>query len=214
LNISHNDMLLYLVTDRSWLKPGETLAQHVRTAIENGVTMVQLREKGTAYDEFRTLALEILPVCRQYGVPFIINDNVRLAQETDADGVHVGQSDMALKKAREILGPGKIIGTSAHNVQEAMKAQAEGADYIGCGAVFGSETKTDAGYMGVRVLADICTTVNIPVVAIGGISRGNVLQLAGTGTDGIAVVSAILAQPDKAQATQAMLTLAKKITDK
>lgn len=213
MNISKNDMTLYLVTDRRWLKKGEKLADAVETALKNGVTCVQLREKNASYREFLSLAMELKAVCRKYGVPFIVNDNVEIAAAVDADGVHIGQGDMSIAQARALLGYNKIIGTSAHNVTEALKAVADGADYIGCGAVFGSETKTDATFLGVDGLGKICRRVNIPVVAIGGITAENTPLLAGTGTDGIAVVSAILAQQDVDHATQTMLTLARKIKE-
>lgn len=206
-------MTLYLVTDRQWLKSGHSLATAVETALQHGVTCVQLREKDTPYREFLQLAQELKPVCEKYGVPFIINDNVEIALAVDADGVHIGQSDMAIAQARQLLGKDKIIGISAHNVTEALKAVADGVDYIGCGAVFGSATKTDASFLGVDGLADICRRVSIPVVAIGGISRENTPQLAGTGVDGIAVVSAVLAQDDISAATENMLALVKKIKE-
>lgn len=211
MNISKNDMTLYLVTDRQWLKKGEKLADAVETAVKNGVTCVQLREKSATYAEFLSLAEELKPVCKKYGVPFIINDNVEIALAVDADGVHIGQDDMTVPMARKLLGENKIIGTSAHNVIEAVKAKADGADYIGCGAVFGSRTKTDAGFLGVEGLKEICRQTDLPVVAIGGISRENVPFLADTGVDGIAVVSAILAETDIAAATAGMLKLVRKI---
>ena len=204
-------MTLYLVTDRQWLKKGEKLADAVETAVKNGVTCVQLREKSATYAEFLSLAEELKPVCKKYGVPFIINDNVEIALAVDADGVHIGQDDMTVPMARKLLGENKIIGTSAHNVIEAVKAKADGADYIGCGAVFGSRTKTDAGFLGVEGLKEICRQTDLPVVAIGGISRENVPFLADTGVDGIAVVSAILAETDIAAATAGMLKLVRKI---
>ncbi len=211
MNISKENMLLYLVTDRQWLKDGETLARAVETALQNGVTCLQLREKTADFTEFLQLAKELKPVCKKYNVPFIINDNVNVALAVDADGVHIGQDDMGVKKRREILGPDKIIGTSAHNVQEALQAVEDGVDYIGCGAVFGSATKTDAGYLGVEGLKEICNAVNIPVVAIGGINRNNVSQMADTGADGAAVVSRILARRDIAAATKNMLQKTKSI---
>ena len=211
MNISKNDMTLYLVTDRQWLKDGENLADAVETAVKNGVTCVQLREKSATYAEFLSLAEELKPVCKKYSVPFIINDNVEIALAVDADGVHIGQDDITVPMARKLLGENKIIGTSAHNVAEAVKAKADGADYIGCGAVFGSQTKTDAGFLGVEGLKEICRQTDLPVVAIGGISRENVPFLADTGVDGVAVVSAILAETDIAAATAGMLKLVRKI---
>ena len=213
MNISEKDLLLYLVTDRHWLKEGETLEQVVETALQNGVTCVQLREKNADYEEFLSLAQKLRPLCKKYRIPFIVNDNVDIALAVDADGVHVGQDDMAVTAARKALGSGKIIGTSAHNLTEARKAVADGADYIGCGAVFGSSTKTDAGLLAVEKLKEICTAVDIPAVAIGGITRENIAALAGSGVDGVAVVSAIMAQEDKKRATAEMLELAKQITE-
>ena len=212
MNISKNDMTLYLVTDRQWLKDGENLADAVETAVKNGVTCVQLREKSATYAEFLSLAEELKPVCKKYSVPFIINDNVQVAKAVDADGVHIGQDDMTIETARAILGSDKIIGTSAHNVAEAMKAVADGADYIGCGAVFGSATKTDASFLGVEGLAEICTVCPLPVVAIGGINKNNIMQLKHSGTDGVALVSALFSPQDKTKATARMLAMAKEIT--
>lgn len=172
--------------------------------------MVQLREKSLGYEAFREEAMRALPLCRQYGVPLIINDNVALAKEVGADGVHVGQSDMEIERAKALLGPGKLVGGSAHNVEEALAAERAGADYLGCGAVFGSATKTDAGKLALSTLKEICSAVRIPVVAIGGIEEANLESLAGTGIAGAAVVSAIFAQEDKAAAVKRLLRLARK----
>ncbi len=211
MNISKKDMQLYLVTDRKWLKPGQTLARAVETALQNGVTCLQLREKQADYEEFLQLAKDIKPICKKYNVPFIINDNVDIALAVDADGVHIGQDDMGVKKRRGILGPDKIIGTSTHNTAEALQAVADGADYIGCGAVFGSGTKTDASFLGIDGLKEICRAVDIPTVAIGGITAENISDLKGTGADGVAVVSAILAQEDIAAATKRLYKLSKEL---
>ncbi len=202
MNIGRNELKLYLVTDRKWLKPGESLPQVVEAAVKSGVTCVQLREKRAEEKEFLQLAFELKDVCKKYNVPFIINDNVEVALAIDADGVHIGQSDMALARRRALLGPDKIIGTSAHNVAEALQAAADGADYIGCGAVFGSQTKTDAGFLGVDRLKEIRHHTAIPMVAIGGITAKNLPQLYKSGIDGVAVVSRILAENDIAQATK------------
>lgn len=204
-----DDLLLYAVTDRAWLG-GERLSRQVGEILQAGATMIQLREKTMGYGEFRREALEILPICRQYGAPLIINDHVTLAKEVDADGVHVGQGDMNIAQARQLLGPDKIVGGSAHNVEEALAAEEAGADYLGCGAVFGSATKTDAGKLELSQLKEICRAVSIPVVAIGGVEEANLGQLAGTGIAGVAVVSAIFAQEDKAGAVKRLLKLARK----
>lgn len=212
MNISEKHMLLYAVTDRQWLKEGESLADAVEAVLKGGATCVQLREKSADDREFLSLALSLKPICQKYNVPFIINDNVAVAKATDADGVHIGQDDMTISDARKILGDSKIIGTSAHNVAEAMKAMADGADYIGCGAVFGSDTKNDATFLGVEGLKAICDSCSLPTVAIGGINGENIFQLKGTGVDGVALVSALFAPSDKTKATAAMLAMAKEIT--
>ena len=213
MKISKQHMLLYAVTDRRWLKEGESLADAVKAVLKGGATCLQLREKDATYEEFLSLALSLKPICKKYNVPFIINDNVQVAKAVDADGVHIGQDDMTIETARAILGSDKIIGTSAHNVAEAIKAVADGADYIGCGAVFGSATKTDASFLGVEGLAEICTVCPLPVVAIGGINKNNSMQLKHSGTDGVALVSALFSPQDKTKATARMLAMAKEITE-
>ena len=162
----------------------------------SGVTIFQLREKQADYEQFKKIAPKIKPICKEYGVPLIINDNVKLAKEIDADGVHLGQDDLDITSARAYLGQDKIIGVSAHSVAEALAAQQGGADYLGSGAAFVTSTKTDAGAIDRQVLADIAQTVKIPVVAIGGINADNITQLQNLGLDGVAVVSAIFAAQD------------------
>lgn len=186
---------LYAVTDRSWLD-GSTLYDDVKRALEGGVTMVQLREKEMPEEELTKEALQIQELCQSFHVPFIINDDVMLAKQIDADGVHVGQSDMALARAREILGKDKIIGVTAKTVEQAKQAYAGGADYLGSGAVFGTQTKKDAKPMTLELFHEICLSVPIPVVAIGGINVDNVEKLAGSGMAGIAVVSGLFAASD------------------
>ena len=161
------DLLLYGVTDRSWL--GErTLYSAVEQSILGGVTMVQLREKDLAQEEFQKEARQIQELCKKHQVPFLINDNVELAVEIEADGVHVGQHDMEAGQVRQKIGPGKILGVSAQTVEQALKAQAAGADYLGVGAVFPTGTKDDADAVSLDTLKAICQAVDIPVVAIGG----------------------------------------------
>ena len=189
MRFDRKQLLLYGVTDRSWLN-GQTLYEQVRQALEGGVSFLQLREKNLSEQAFLEEAKEIQKLCREYKVPFIINDNVDLALEIDADGVHVGQDDMEAGEVRKRLGEDKIIGVSAHSVEEALRAEKCGATYLGSGAVFGSGTKKDVGTLDHEVLKEICAAVQIPVVAIGGISRDNILQLKGTGIDGVAVISA------------------------
>lgn len=195
MKLKREDCILYAVTDRKWL--GEmTLAQQVEAALKGGVTMVQLREKELNRDEFEKEALEIQKLCREYGVPFLINDDVALAKKINADGVHVGQSDMETGAVRELLGSDKIIGVTAKTVEQAQAAEAAGADYLGSGAVFGTSTKMDAKSMDHDLLDRICESVKIPVVAIGGICAENITCLKGRKMAGAAVVSGIFANPD------------------
>lgn len=183
---------LYAVTDRSWLR-GRTLAEQVEEALLGGATCIQLREKELEEETFLAEAVELKRLCDRYQVPFIINDNVKLALACGADGVHVGQSDMEAGNVRALVGKDKIIGVSAQTVEQALAAEAAGADYLGVGAVFPTSTKKDAQEVSRQTLTDICKMVKIPVVAIGGISRENMMQLSGTGVEGVALVSAIFA---------------------
>ena len=210
MKISADKLRLYAVTDSAWLN-GRSLAEVVREAIEGGATVVQYREKNKDYDAMLKEAREVCAVCREYGVPFIMNDSVEIAMAVDADGVHLGLDDGDLKAARELLGEGKIIGASTHNVQEALSAQAQGADYLGCGAVFGSTTKTDISSITPEILAQVTSAVQIPVVAIGGINRDNISMLNGCSLAGAAVVSAIFAQKDIRAAAKEMRALAEKL---
>ena len=195
MKLQTEHLKLYAVTDRSWLG-GRTLAQQVEESLAGGATMVQLREKGADRETLRREALEIRAVCRRYGVPFLINDAADLAAEVEADGVHVGQQDLSPRQARAILGPDGIVGVSAHTVEEARAAQAAGADYLGVGAVFATGTKGNTTPVDYETLKAICAAVDIPVVAIGGVGRDNLSSLAGSGICGVAVVSALYAQPD------------------
>lgn len=195
MNCDRSQLLLYAVTDRAWVGR-QSLYEQVESALRGGATMVQLREKQLDAEGILREARELAHLCKQYGVPFILNDNVDLALACGADGVHVGQDDLAAAEARRKLGPDKIIGVSAHNVAEALAAVRDGADYLGSGAVFGSTTKTNVHALPHETLREICRAVDIPVVAIGGITKDNLPQLAGTGIDGVALVSAIFAAPD------------------
>ena len=201
MNCRKEDMRLYAITDRHWLN-GESLYQQVEKALRGGVTFLQLREKNLDEELFMKEAGEIKELCRKYGVPFIINDNVEIAKAIDADGVHVGQSDMEAGDVRKRLGADKIIGVSAKTVEQALLAEKHGADYLGVGAVFSTSTKSDATGVSHETLRDICRAVKIPVVAIGGITRDNVKELNGYGADGIAVISAIFAQADITEAAK------------
>ncbi|MGI5931296.1 MAG: thiamine phosphate synthase [Eubacterium sp.] len=198
MKFDKKSLLLYAVTDRHWLR-GRTLYEAVEQALKGGVSFLQVREKDDMrlpHDEYLKEALQLRDLCRRYQVPFVVDDDVDLALETDADGVHVGQNDMEAGNVREKLGPDKILGVSAHTVEEAVLAQKRGADYLGVGAVFPTGSKDDAEQVDRSVLTAICRAVDIPVIAIGGITRDNVPALSGTGIVGIAVISAIFAKED------------------
>ncbi len=200
-------LLLYAVTDRAWVGTTESaqrdpdpamagLLRQVEQALRGGVTMVQLREKDLSEEEFLREAREMRALCNRYGVPLIINDNVAIARAVKAAGVHLGQDDTELAEARTALGPNAIIGASARTVEQALRAERQGADYLGAGAVFETDTKEDAKRITRGTLAEICAAVSIPVVAIGGITEQNISELAGTGIAGIAVVRALFARDD------------------
>ncbi|MBQ9664563.1 MAG: thiamine phosphate synthase [Oscillospiraceae bacterium] len=193
--MKREDLILYAITDRSWLN-GETLSAQVEKALKGGATFVQLREKHLDRESLLREAKEIAALCKAYGVPFVVNDDVEIALECGADGVHVGQEDMAVPEARRLLGPDKIIGATCKTVEQAILAQRQGADYLGSGAMFPSTAKPNAQPISFDTLREICSAVRIPVVAIGGITQENVRQLRGCGIAGTAVVSAIFAQPD------------------
>ena len=200
--MNKTDLKLYAITDRQWLHKAR-LSEHVKLAIEGGATMIQIRDKDILStdsdaglkDEYSE-ALEIKRICHEHKVPLIINDNVQFAIDIDADGVHLGQDDMNPAEARKLLGTDKIIGVTAKTVEQAKKAEADGADYLGSGAVFGSTTKLNAKPMTKELLREITAAVDIPVVAIGGINADNAATLKGTGIAGIAVVGAIFASAD------------------
>ena len=190
-----NAMLLYAVTDRMWT--GEkSLYEQVELALKGGVTCVQLREKDLEYDEFLKEAISLKELCNRYDVPFIVNDNVSIAIESKADGIHVGQHDMELSEVRKLVGNEMIIGVSAQTPEQAAKAEKNGADYLGVGAVFSTSTKLDAEDVSYDTLKQICSASSIPVVAIGGINEHNIPKLSGTGVDGVALVSAIFSADD------------------
>ena len=204
-------LLLYAVTDRAWTG-SQPLARQVEAALQNGATCLQLREKALDPAAFREEARQMALLCGRYGVPLIINDNVEVALACGAAGVHLGQQDMPIAQARRMAGPDLILGASAHTVQEALEAQAAGADYLGVGAVFSTSTKADAPPLSLTTLREICAAVSIPVVAIGGITETNLLQLTGCGAAGVAVVSAIISAPDPGAATARLVQLARQMT--
>jgi thiamine-phosphate pyrophosphorylase len=201
-------LLLYAVTDRSWTGK-KRLYDQVEEALSGGATCIQLREKGLDTESFIREATEIKELCSRYGVPLIINDNVEVAVKVRADGVHVGQDDMPARRVREIAGEKIIVGVSAHTQEEAVKAQKDGADYLGAGAVFPTGTKTDVGAMPYDTLKAICASVDIPVVAIGGINKNNMKKLSGSGIAGVALVSAIFSADDIKKECAELRALAK-----
>ncbi|HIR35755.1 MAG TPA: thiamine phosphate synthase [Candidatus Faecimorpha stercoravium] len=201
---------LYAVTDRTWLG-GASLSWAVKEALTGGITLLQLREKNLTDREMLQEAQELLPLCHRHGVPLIINDRVQVALDAGADGVHLGQEDMSPREARAILGPDAIIGVSARTVGSAQRAEQEGADYLGVGAVFSTSTKKDAQNISPETLRQICQAVHIPVVAIGGIGPDNILELLGCGIQGVAVVSSIFAQKNIAQAASRLRALSEQI---
>lgn len=211
MKLDREDLRLYAVTDRSWLG-GKTLYEQVEKALKGGVTFVQLREKTLDKESFLAEARQIKVLCEKYHVPFVINDSVEIALAVDADGVHVGQNDMEAGDVRRKLGSDKIIGVTARTVEQAVTAQKNGADYLGVGAVFSTSTKEDAKEISHELLQEICRSVSIPVVAIGGISAENVMELEDSGIDGIAVVSAIFAKEDIEGAAKVLRLKAEQIT--
>ena len=210
MKFDKKDLLLYAVTDRSWLG-GETLASQVERAVKGGAAFVQLREKELDKEHFLEEAVEIRELCRKFQVPFVVNDDVEIALAADADGVHVGQSDMEAGDVRAKLGPDKIIGVSVQTVEQAVLAEERGADYLGVGAVFLTGSKADACEVSHETLRAICEAVDIPVIAIGGINADNLRELSGSGICGIAVISAIFAKEDIEGAARELRSLAEEM---
>lgn len=206
MKVDKQAMLLYVVTDRTWLGTN-ALVQQVEETIKAGATFIQLREKDLSFDEFVTQAKEMKKITDHYHIPFVINDYIEVAIAAGADGVHVGQSDMRASDVRALIGPHKILGVSAQTVEQAQLAEESGADYIGVGAVFITSTKLDANSVSYETLQKICESVSIPVVAIGGIHERNLLELKGSGVDGVAVISAIFGKPDIYSATKKLREL-------
>ena len=205
-----DDLLLYAVTDRSWLGE-QTLYEQVEEALKGGATFIQLREKELDDKTFLEEAIAIQKLCKKYQIPFVINDNVEIALKMNADGVHVGQGDMEAGGVRSLLGKDKILGVSAQTVEQAVLAEQKGADYLGVGAVFHTGSKADADDVSHETLKAICKAVSIPVVAIGGIGKHNVLELKGSGICGIAVISAIFAAKDIRSATAELKILTEQV---
>lgn len=204
------DYSVYLVTDRDLLK-GRKLTEVIEEAILGGTSIVQLREKCASSLEFYEIAKEVKKITDKYNVPLIINDRIDIALAIDASGVHLGQSDIPCSIARKILPKGKIIGVSAHNLKEAEKALKDGADYLGCGAVFNTSTKKDVTTLSYEGLKEITDNINIPVVAIGGINENNIMTLKGSGINGVAVVSSIIGKENVKGASEKLKELVKKL---
>lgn len=204
------DYTLYLVTDRR-LMSCETIEQSVERAIAGGASVVQLREKDCSSREFYELALRVKRITESNNVPLIINDRIDICLAADADGVHLGQSDIPCREARRILGADKLIGVSAALPEEARQAQANGADYLGIGAVFPTSTKDDARAVSLETLREIRAAVTIPFVVIGGVNAKSITRLYGMGIDGAAVVSAVVAQKDITAAAREMRAAAEKL---
>ena len=211
MKLNGSRLRLYAVTDRAWAADEDALMDQIAAAIDGGAGIVQLREKHLDHDAFLKEAKRFVALCREKGGASIINDDVDIALAADADGVHVGQEDLAAGRAREVLGPDKIVGVSAHNVDEALAAQAAGADYLGVGAAFSTGTKTDAKPITRETIRAVTAAVEIPAVAIGGITRENLPQLSGCGLAGVAVVSALFAQPDVKAAARELLALSEEM---
>ena len=211
MKLTPSMLRLYAVTDRSWSADEADFWRRVSEAMEGGAQVVQLREKHLSHEEMLRAAERFVALCRSHGAVSIINDDVEAAAASGADGVHVGQEDLEAGRARALLGPDKLIGVSAHNVEEALAAQAAGADYLGVGAAFVTDTKSDASPISRETIRAITAAVDIPVVAIGGIGPENILELAGCGLDGVAVVSALFARADTGEAARQMRALAEQI---
>ena len=205
-----NTMLLYAVTDRAWVGK-MSLYEQVEATLQNGATCIQIREKELGDETFLEEAKEMAALCKRYHVPLIINDNVEIAIACHADGIHVGQEDMKASDVRKRVGEDMIIGVSAHTVEEALEAVEKGADYLGLGAVFTTSTKADVDVMPFETLKEICAAVNVPTVAIGGISKENVMKLSGSGVDGVAVISAIFGAENPGKATAELLEETKRM---
>lgn len=212
MKLDKKTMLLYAVTDKAWVGD-RTLYNQVEEAIRGGATCIQLREKNLDEDSFLSEAIDIRKLCNKYSVPFIINDNVQIAIKSGADGIHVGQSDMTAYDVRKLVGEKMILGVSVQTVEQAISAEKIGADYLGVGAVFSTATKTDADSVSHNTLRDISKSVSIPIVAIGGIGKSNIMKLIGTGIDGVALVSAIFASDDIENECRELRLLANKMVN-
>lgn len=213
MKIDRKSLLLYLVTDRSWSDEDQFINQ-IEDSLIHGVSFLQLREKNIDSELFLKRAIEMKNLAKKYEIPFVINDDVQVALDCDADGVHIGQDDMSVIETRKMIGKDKILGVSVGNLEEALKAELDGADYLGVGAMYNTSTKKDARDVSINILKEICDKVEIPVVAIGGISAENILELKKSNVDGVALISAILAQENIGKATQNLKNLSEEMTKK
>ena len=211
MNIRPETLRLYAVTDRTWAADEEAFFRQVEDAVRGGAAIVQLREKRLEDAAFLAEAKRFVSLCRRLGAVSIINDRADIALTSGADGVHVGQSDLEAERARELLGPDKIVGVSAHSPEEARQARKAGANYLGCGAAFATGTKSDAKPLSKETIRTVTAAAGVPVVAIGGVNRENILELRGLGLAGVAVVSGIFAQGDMEAAARELRELSKQL---
>lgn len=210
MKLNKESMLVYAITDRHWTST-QTLEQQVENVLKNGATFLQIREKNMPHDELVKEAICIKEIAEKYNVPVVIDDDIYAVMEAGVDGVHIGQNDIDYVEARKLLGDDKIIGMTAPSVTLAKKAEELGADYIGAGAVFNTSTKKDTKPLELSTLKEICNSVSIPVVAIGGIDHSNVRELKGTDIDGVAVISALFGASDPGEATRELVSIMKDI---
>lgn len=210
MKLNKESMLVYAITDRHWTST-QTLEQQVENVLKNGATFLQIREKNMPHDELVKEAICIKEIAAKYNVPVVIDDDIYAVMEAGVDGVHIGQNDMDYVEARKLLGDNKIIGMTAPSVTLAKKAEELGADYIGAGAVFNTSTKKDTKPLELSTLKEICNSVSIPVVAIGGIDHSNVRKLKGTDIDGVAVISALFGASDPGEATKELVSIMKDV---
>lgn len=200
MKFTKESLKLYVITDRSWIG-NRSMPEEVEKTLKSGATCLQIREKNISYDEYVSKSIELRKICNKYNVPFIVNDNIEVALASGADGVHVGQKDILNKNVRSIIGSDKILGISANSIELAIAAEKAGADYIGVGSIQLSTTKGESKILSTEYVNEICNSVSIPVVAIGGINEQNILRLKGIGIAGVAVISAVFGKEDVAEAT-------------
>ncbi len=207
MKFSKDQLKLYAITDRTWLKENQSIYDIVEQALDGGATIIQVREKTLDKYSFIKEVKTILPLCHRYGVPLIVNDNIQVALESKADGIHLGQSDLNSSNINKLVPQSMILGISAQNINQALKAEKMGASYLGVGAVFSTDTKVDADNLNPKILKEIAQSVDIATVAIGGINKNNIKLLENTSIAGISLISAIFAQDNILEATQDLLSI-------